>query len=75
MEATEPPVWSTLMATFLKRHGHSVHILDAEAESFGYDEAARHILEAGAVLTVFVVYGRHKQIEELRSRVRINLAH
>ena len=57
LAAIEPPVWSTLMATFFQRHGHSVRILDAEAEGLAYDETARSILDTGAVLTVFVVYG------------------
>ena len=55
--AIEPPVWSTLVATFAANHGYSVEILDAEAESIGYDETARRILDAGADLTVFVIYG------------------
>ena len=55
--AIEPPVWSTLLATFLGRKGVSLEILDAEAESIGYDETARRITEIDALLTVFVVYG------------------
>ena len=55
--AIEPPVWSTLLATFLGRKGISLEILDAEAESIGYDETARRITEIDALLTVFVVYG------------------
>ena len=55
--AIEPPVWSLLMATFIQGKGHSVQILDAEAESIGFDETARRIIEAQATLTVFVVYG------------------
>ena len=55
--AIEPPVWSTLLATFLRRKGVAVEILDAEAESIGYDETARRISEIDAILTVFVIYG------------------
>ena len=53
----EPPVWSTLLATFLCQKGVSVEILDAEAESIGFDATADKIAEIDAVLTVFVVYG------------------
>jgi anaerobic magnesium-protoporphyrin IX monomethyl ester cyclase len=53
----EPPVWSTLMATFLRQNGVSVKILDAEAESIGYDATADKIVAVDAVLTVFVIYG------------------
>ena len=55
--AIEPPVWSSLLATFARRNGLSVDILDAEAESIGYDETARRITERDALLTVFVIYG------------------
>ncbi len=53
----EPPVWSTLMATFLGRKGLGVQILDAEAESIGFDQTAQRIVETDALLTVFVIYG------------------
>ncbi|QPJ65335.1 MAG: radical SAM protein [Candidatus Nitrohelix vancouverensis] len=53
----EPPVWSTLMATFVRNSGFSTHILDAEAECIGFDETAKRILDIDAVLTVFVIYG------------------
>lgn len=55
--AIEPPVWSTLMATFVRRRGYSVAILDAEADCLGYDDTAQRIIEHDAHLTVFSVYG------------------
>lgn len=55
--AIEPPVWSTLMATFFRQVGISVEILDAEAESLGFDATARRIIDTQALLTVFVIYG------------------
>jgi anaerobic magnesium-protoporphyrin IX monomethyl ester cyclase len=57
LTAIEPPVWSTLMAAFLLRKGVSVAILDAEAESLGFDATASRIVDTGALLTVFVIYG------------------
>jgi anaerobic magnesium-protoporphyrin IX monomethyl ester cyclase len=57
LTAIEPPVWSTLMATFFRRVGISVEILDAEAESLGFDATARRIIDTQALLTVFVIYG------------------
>ena len=53
----EPPVWSTLMATFLREKYVSVRILDAEAEMMGFDDTANEIVDINAVLTVFVIYG------------------
>jgi anaerobic magnesium-protoporphyrin IX monomethyl ester cyclase len=57
LTAIEPPVWSTLMATFLFRKGVSVEILDAEAESLGFNATASRVVDTGALLTVFVIYG------------------
>ncbi|MDC0207480.1 cobalamin-dependent protein, partial [Nitrospinae bacterium] len=53
----EPPVWSTLLATFLRKKNISVSILDAEAESIGFNTTAEKIIEINAILTVFVIYG------------------
>ena len=55
--AVEPPVWSMLLASFVKSKGYSVLILDAEAEGIGFDETARRIIDTQATLTVFVNYG------------------
>jgi len=57
LSAIEPPVWSTLMATFFLKQGYSLQILDAEAERMSIDETARQIIDLDALLTVFVIYG------------------
>jgi anaerobic magnesium-protoporphyrin IX monomethyl ester cyclase len=57
LTAIEPPVWSTLMATYFRRVGTSVEILDAEAESLNFDATAQRIIDTQALLTVFVIYG------------------
>ena len=56
--AIEPPVWATLLATFLQDRGCSVSILDAEAELISHDEAATRIIEANPLLAVFMIYGQ-----------------
>jgi anaerobic magnesium-protoporphyrin IX monomethyl ester cyclase len=33
LSAIEPPVWASLMATFVRKRGFSVCVLDAEGES------------------------------------------
>ncbi|MFC1984896.1 B12-binding domain-containing radical SAM protein, partial [Chloroflexota bacterium] len=30
----EPPLWAGLIAAYVRRHGHSVKIIDAEAENW-----------------------------------------
>jgi len=38
LAAVESPVWAGLIATFVRNHGFSVEILDAEADELGPDE-------------------------------------
>lgn len=56
--AIEPPVWSGLIATYIRNKGYSVKILDAEAEGLSFQETAHRIANEDPVLTVFVVYGQ-----------------
>ncbi|MGD9849836.1 MAG: radical SAM protein [Nitrospirales bacterium] len=58
LAAIEPPVWSGLLATFIRRHGFSVEILDAEALGLTPEETAKEILERHPTLTVFMIYGQ-----------------
>ena len=58
MTAIEPPVWAGLMATFARKKGFSVAILDASAEELTHDQAADRIVEMNPLLTVIVVYGQ-----------------
>ena len=58
LAAIEPPVWSGLIAEFIRRKGHTVRILDAEADSLTHQQTAAAIVKADPLLTVFVVYGQ-----------------
>tara|TARA_B100000315_G_scaffold259213_1_gene314247 strand:+ start:2535 stop:4049 length:1515 start_codon:yes stop_codon:yes gene_type:complete len=58
LSAIEPPVWATLLATFLLNRGCSVEILDAESEYLSHDEAAMRIAEIKPLLAVFMIYGQ-----------------
>src|SRR3954469_8497341 len=57
LAAIEPPVWASLMATFVRKRGFSVRVLDAEAENLTPAETAQRIEEMDARLAVIVVYG------------------
>jgi radical SAM superfamily enzyme YgiQ (UPF0313 family) len=57
LSAVEPPVWASLMATFVRNHGFSVSILDAEAEELTPSEVAERIGRMKPMLTAVVVYG------------------
>lgn len=56
--AIEPPVWSGLIAEFMRHRGYAVAMLDAEAEGLGYEVTARRIAEADPVLIVYMIYGQ-----------------
>jgi radical SAM superfamily enzyme YgiQ (UPF0313 family) len=57
LAAVENPVWAGLMATFCRRKGLSVAIIDAEAEQLIPAEVADRVLDLGPVLAAVVVYG------------------
>ncbi|MBM4443519.1 MAG: cobalamin-dependent protein [Candidatus Rokubacteria bacterium] len=57
LAAIEPPVWAGLFASFARGRGHSVAILDANAEGLGPEQAAARVAEMRPRLTAVVVYG------------------
>ncbi len=58
LAAIEPPVWSGLIATYIRNKGYSVGMIDAEAEGWDHKTCAEAIAKRNPVLTVFVVYGQ-----------------
>ena len=59
LAAIEPPIWAGLLATFIRKRGFSVHIVDANAEGMGPEDTARRIADMAPVLTAVVVYGHN----------------
>lgn len=57
LTAVENPVWAGLIATFVRRKGFSVRIVDADAEELTPAQAAERVAEYGARLVAIVVYG------------------
>jgi radical SAM superfamily enzyme YgiQ (UPF0313 family) len=57
LTAIEPPVWAAMMATFVRAKGHSVCIIDGEAEGLTHDEVAERAAGLGPRLVTIVVYG------------------
>ena len=58
LSAIEPPVWAGLMASFVRRQGFSVEIIDSCAEGLGPEETAKRVVEAKPRLAAVVVYGQ-----------------
>ncbi len=57
LTAVENPVWAGLIATFVRRRGFSVEIVDAEADDLSPDETAARIVDLQPRLVTVVVYG------------------
>jgi len=59
LSAIEPPIWTGLIATFVRNKGYSVQVLDANAEGLGPVDTAKRIAEIEPVLIAIVVYGQN----------------
>lgn len=59
LAAVEPPVWVGLIATFIRKQGYTVAIIDANAEQITPEETAHRIGELNPRLTAVVVYGHN----------------
>jgi anaerobic magnesium-protoporphyrin IX monomethyl ester cyclase len=57
LTAIEPPLWVGLMATFLRRKGYSVQIIDSEAEQLSPPEVTDRISEINPSLVGIIVSG------------------
>lgn len=57
--AVEPPTWSLLLASSIKKSGFEAAILDCEAESLTIEESVRRINSILPRLIVFVLYGQN----------------
>ena len=57
LSAIEPPVWASLMATFVRKRGFSVEVLDAEADELTPEQTAARVTDLNPALTAVVVYG------------------
>ncbi len=58
MSAIEPPVWTGLLATFARRRGLSVQIIDANAQDMAPTQVADCVHELNPVLVAVVAYGQ-----------------
>src|SRR3954468_13658676 len=57
LTAVENPVWAGLIATFVRRKGFSVEIVDAEAEELTPEQTAERVTAINPRLVAVVVYG------------------
>ncbi len=57
LHAVEPPLWAGLLAGYIRKHGYSVRIIDAEAGPLSAGEIAGKAAELNPVLAGVVVSG------------------
>jgi radical SAM superfamily enzyme YgiQ (UPF0313 family) len=57
LHGIEPPLWSGLLAGFLRHNNYSVTIIDAEAENLSPEEVADRILKEKPILAAIIVSG------------------
>lgn len=57
--AIEPPLWAGLIASYLRNRGHSLDILDANAEDLSPEEVAARVAQSSPLLVAIVVYGHN----------------
>lgn len=57
LTAIEPPFWITVIASYLRKKGFDVHIIDANAENLLPDETASKVNEIDPLLAAVIVYG------------------
>ncbi|MCG6533242.1 MAG: B12-binding domain-containing radical SAM protein [Syntrophales bacterium LBB04] len=55
--AIEPPFWAAVLAAFLRNHGFSLQIIDANAENLAPEDVATTVNELNPYLTAVIVYG------------------
>ena len=57
LSGIEPPLWAGLIAAFVRKHGYSVRIIDAEAENWSPEYTAQVIADCNPLLAGIIVLG------------------
>jgi len=57
LSGIEPPLWAGLIAAFIREHGYSIRIIDAEAENWSPEDTAEKVAEYNPLLAGIIVLG------------------
>jgi len=57
LSGIEPPIWCGLKAAYVRNHGHTVDIVDAEAENLSQEQTAEKISETNPLVAEIIVMG------------------
>jgi radical SAM superfamily enzyme YgiQ (UPF0313 family) len=76
LPAIEPPLWSALLAAYLRERGYSVAILDPEAEGWDLQETGRRVRDMAPHLIAVVVSGANPSASTMNmTGTRLLLTH
>jgi len=71
--AIEPPIWSGLLAQFVRNKGYETQLIDQEAEGLGSDEIAQRGAELNPRLVVILAYGQQPSASTQNMTVAIEI--
>lgn len=72
--AVEPPIWAGLTAAFIRGHGYSVKIIDAEVENWSPEYTVEKIAEYNPRLVSIIVLGANSCFSTPKMTATIELA-
>jgi radical SAM superfamily enzyme YgiQ (UPF0313 family) len=72
LSGIEPPLWCGLPAGFIREHGYSVKIIDAEAENWSPEHVAEKIAEYNPLLVGIIVLGANPSASSTPKMTAVN---
>ena len=71
LSGIEPPLWAGLIAAYVRSHGYSVRIIDAEAENWSPEHTAEKIAENNPLLAGVIVLGSTPSVSSTPSMTAV----
>lgn len=72
LSGIEPPLWCGLLAGFIREHGYSVKIIDADAENWSPEYTAEKIAEYNPLLAGIIVLGANPSASSTPKMTAVN---
>lgn len=72
LSGIEPPLWCGLLTAFIREHGYSVKIVDAEAENWTPEYTAEKIAEYNPLLLGIIVLGSNPSASSTPKMTAVN---
>ena len=72
LSGIEPPLWCGLLAGFIREHGYTVKIIDAETENWDPEHVAKKITENDPLLAGIIVLGANPSASSTPKMTAVN---